>query len=51
MTVKATKKAVRKNKKPTTFLNPETDPDADRKPTFEKNIDPDPDRLPKVHPA
>jgi hypothetical protein len=32
-----------------TFFNPETDPDPDRKPTFEQKTDPD--RMPKVNPA
>jgi hypothetical protein len=30
-----------------TFFNLETEPDPDRKPTFEQKTDPDPDRLPK----
>jgi hypothetical protein len=37
--------------KPTTFFNPENDPDPNRKQTFKKNTDPDPDRLPKVNSA
>jgi hypothetical protein len=56
MTVKATTKKLsekteKSEKNPTTFFNPETDPDPDRKPTFQQKIDPDPDRLPKVNPA
>jgi hypothetical protein len=34
----------KKRKKPTTFFNPETDPDLDQKPTFEQKRNPDPDR-------
>jgi hypothetical protein len=35
---------------PTTFLNPETDPDTERKPNFLHGTDPDPDRLQKLNP-
>jgi hypothetical protein len=38
-------------KKPTTFFNPETETDPDRKPTFEQKTDPDPDQCQKVNPA
>jgi hypothetical protein len=48
MTVKATKTTFRK--KPD-FFNPETDPDPDRKPTFQQKNDPDPNQLQKVNPA
>jgi hypothetical protein len=41
----------KKLQKPTTFFNPETDPNPDRKPTFKQKSDPDPDRLLKVNPA
>jgi hypothetical protein len=56
MTVKATKKSFsektkNQRKKPTTFFNPKTDPNPDRKPTFQQKTDLDPDRLPKVNPA
>jgi hypothetical protein len=59
MTIKAKKKIFGKNRKTekkqkkttTFFFNPETEPDPDRKPTFEQKTDPDPDRLPKVNPA
>jgi hypothetical protein len=46
-----TRKNGKNRKKPTTFFNPETDPDLDQKPTFEQKTNPDPDRLPKVNPA
>jgi hypothetical protein len=42
-------KSEKNTKNTMTFFNPETD--SDRKPTFEQKTDPDPDRLPKVHPA
>jgi hypothetical protein len=38
-------------KKPTTFFNPETEPNPDQKPTFEQKTETDPDRLLKVNPA
>jgi hypothetical protein len=37
----------KKRGKTTIFFNHETEPDPDRKPTFEQKTDPDPDRLPK----
>jgi hypothetical protein len=54
MTVKATnafQKNLKNRKKPTTFFNPKTEPDHNRKPTFEQKNDTDPDLLPKVNPA
>jgi hypothetical protein len=53
MTIKATKKSFseKTEKKKRTFLNPKTEPNPDRKPTFEQKIDPDPDRMPKIKPA
>jgi hypothetical protein len=35
----------------TTFFNPKTETNPDRKPTFEQKNDPDPDRYQKVNPA
>jgi hypothetical protein len=32
-------------------INPETETDPDRKPTFEQKTDPDPDQSQKVNPA
>jgi hypothetical protein len=52
MPVKTKQKLFEKtDKKPRTFFNPKTNPDPDRKPSFEQQDDPDPDRCQKVNPA